>query len=90
MCIEWSPIADAVINMGVPTHVMRFSSGGAAVKDGGSSLLQFVSPLRQLDGAERWFITFYALPEGPRGGVSRRYAAKPPSGSFRPPDGPTP
>ncbi|MCP9274390.1 hypothetical protein [Mycolicibacterium arenosum] len=50
--------------MGVPTHVMQFSSGGAAVKDGGSSLLQFVSPLRQLDGAERWFITFYALPEG--------------------------
>lgn len=50
--------------MGIPTHVMEFSSGRATVKDGGSGRLQFVSPLRQLDGTERWFITFYALPAG--------------------------
>lgn len=50
--------------MGVPTHVMEFSSGRATTKDGGSSLLQFVSPLRQMNGTERWFITFYALPAG--------------------------
>ncbi|WP_301121588.1 hypothetical protein [Mycolicibacterium fortuitum] len=50
--------------MGVPTHVMEFSSGWATTKGGGSSRLQFVSPLRQLNGTERWFITFYALPTG--------------------------
>lgn len=50
--------------MGIPTHVMEFSSGSTSVKGGGSSRLQFVSPLRQLNGAERWFITFYALPPG--------------------------
>lgn len=50
--------------MGVPTHVMEFSSGRASTKDGGSSLLQFVSPLRQLDGTDRWFITFSPLLPG--------------------------
>lgn len=50
--------------MGIPTHMMEYSSGGASVKGGGSSRLQFVSPLRQLNGNERWFITFYALPAG--------------------------
>ncbi|WP_135452615.1 hypothetical protein [Mycobacterium sp. DL99] len=50
--------------MGVPSHVMEFSSGWATTKGGGSSRLQFVSPLRQLNGTERWFITFYALPPG--------------------------
>lgn len=50
--------------MGVPTHVMEFSSGRATSKDGGSSLLQFVSPLRQLDGTERWFITVTPLLPG--------------------------
>ncbi|MCP2622055.1 hypothetical protein NLB33_04205 [Mycolicibacterium smegmatis] len=50
--------------MGIPTHVMEFSSGAASVKGSGSSRLQFVSPLRRLNGTERWFITFYALPPG--------------------------
>ncbi|MEX3656233.1 hypothetical protein ABFW14_14665 [Mycolicibacterium fortuitum] len=50
--------------MGIPTHVMEFSSGWATTKGGGSSRLQFVSPLRQLNSTERWFITFYALPAG--------------------------
>lgn len=50
--------------MGIPTHVMEFSSGRATTKDGGSGRLQFVSPLRRLNGTERWFITFYRLPEG--------------------------
>lgn len=50
--------------MGVPTHVMVFSSGSASEKDGGSSRLQFVSPLRRLNGAERWFLLFYPLPAG--------------------------
>lgn len=53
-----------VNSVGIQTHVMEFSSGRASTKDGGSRILQFVSPLRQLDGVERWFITFYALPEG--------------------------
>ncbi|MGK2853895.1 MAG: hypothetical protein ACSLE3_07280 [Microbacteriaceae bacterium] len=50
--------------MGVATHVMQFSSGWASTKGSGSSRLQFVSPLRQLNGVERWFVTFYALPAG--------------------------
>ena len=52
--------------MGVPTHVMEFSSGMASEKDGGSGLLHFQSPLRQLDGVERWFITLSPLPKGKR------------------------
>lgn len=50
--------------MGVPTHVMMFTSGSASEKDGGSSRLQFVSPLRRLNGAERWFLLLYPLPLG--------------------------
>lgn len=50
--------------MGVQTHVMEFSSGGASSKGGGSSRLQFVSPLRRLNGAERWFVLLYPLPPG--------------------------
>lgn len=50
--------------MGVPTHVMEFSSGWATTMGNGSGPLQFVGPLRQLNGTERWFITFYALPPG--------------------------
>lgn len=49
--------SDSVILMGVPTHSMEYSSGSASMKDGGSGLLQFVSPLRQLNGTDRWFIT---------------------------------
>lgn len=45
---------------------MEFSSGSASTKGGGSSRLQFVSPLRRLDGVNRWYITFYALPSGKR------------------------
>lgn len=52
--------------MGVPTHVMEFSSGMASEKDGGSGLLHFQSPLRQLDGIERWYITLSPLPAGKR------------------------
>ncbi|AER47736.1 hypothetical protein DORI_87 [Mycobacterium phage Dori] len=52
--------------MGVPTHVMVFSSGTASTKGGGSSRLQFVSPLRRLNGGERWFLLFYPLPPGKR------------------------
>ncbi|MGW4100614.1 hypothetical protein [Mycobacterium sp. NPDC004974] len=50
--------------MGVPTHVMVFTSGSASEKDGGSSRLQFVSPLRRLNGTERWFLLLYPLPPG--------------------------
>ncbi|QZH65020.1 hypothetical protein [Mycolicibacterium farcinogenes] len=50
--------------MGVQTHVMEFSSGGASSKGGGSGRLQFVSPLRRLNGAERWFVLLYPLPPG--------------------------
>lgn len=52
--------------MGVATHVMEFSSGWASTKGAGQGRLQFVGPLRQLDGADRWFVTFYALPPGSR------------------------
>ncbi|CPR69784.1 hypothetical protein [Mycobacteroides abscessus] len=52
--------------MGIPTHVMEFSSGRATTMDSGSGPLQFLGPLRQLNGTERWFITFYALPPGRR------------------------
>ncbi|MCB9441101.1 MAG: hypothetical protein H6523_12745 [Mycolicibacterium sp.] len=50
--------------MGVPTHVMEFSSGRVTVKGSGSGLLQFVSPLKQLTGVERWFVTLSKLPAG--------------------------
>lgn len=52
--------------MGVPTHVMEFSSGMASEKDGGSGLLHFQSPLRQLDGVERWYVALSPLPAGKR------------------------
>lgn len=58
--------ADNVIGMGKPTHAMAFSSGAASTKGGGSGRLQFLGPLRRLDGSERWFVTFYPLPEGRR------------------------
>ena len=45
-----APASDSVILMGVPTHSMEYSSGSASMKDGGSGLLQIVSPLRQLNG----------------------------------------
>src|SRR5690242_14831987 len=61
--------------MGVPTHVMEFSSGMASEKDGGSGLLHFQSPLRQLDGADRWFLSLSPLPEGKRYSEVRNVAA---------------
>lgn len=45
---------------------MEFSSGMASEKDGGSGLLHFQSPLRQLNGVDRWYITLFPLPAGKR------------------------
>lgn len=61
-----TPVPGRVLFMGVQTHVMEFSSGSASTKGGGSSRLQFVSPLRRLNGAERWFLLLYPLPAGKR------------------------
>ncbi|WP_078315393.1 hypothetical protein [Mycobacterium sp. D16Q16] len=50
--------------MGVPTHAMVYTSGGAATMDGGSGPLQFLGPLRQFGKNGNWFLLFYRLPEG--------------------------
>ena len=50
--------------MGVPTHAMVYTSGWAATMGAHADLLEFVSPLRRLNGAERWFLLLYPLPEG--------------------------
>jgi hypothetical protein len=52
--------------MGIPTHVMEFADGSAAEKGGGSGLLHFHSPLRQLNGVDRWFVSLSPLPAGKR------------------------
>lgn len=50
--------------MGVPTHVMEYSARSAATMGAGAGPLQFVGPLRVLDGDERWCVVLYALPPG--------------------------
>jgi hypothetical protein len=50
--------------MGVPTHVMVYSGELAVTMGNGSGPLQFLGPLGQLNGSERWYILFYALPPG--------------------------
>jgi hypothetical protein len=52
--------------MGRPTHAMVYTGGSAATMGAGAGPLQFLGPLRQLNGADRWYLTFYALPEGKR------------------------
>jgi len=53
-----------VIGMGIPTHVMVYSSGSAATMGSGAGPLQFLGPLRRLNGVERWYLLFYPLPPG--------------------------
>lgn len=50
--------------MGVPTHAMVYTGGSAATMDSGAGPLQFLGPLRVLNGTERWFLLFYPLPDG--------------------------
>ncbi|MGV0838482.1 hypothetical protein [Mycolicibacterium thermoresistibile] len=50
--------------MGVPTHVVVYSSGSAATIGAGAGSLQFLGPLRRLNGAERWYVLLYPLPPG--------------------------
>ncbi len=50
--------------MGVKTHVMVYTGGGASVMDGGAGPLQFRGPLGALDGVENWYVLFYPLPPG--------------------------
>lgn len=50
--------------MGVPTHVMVYTSGWSATMGAGSGPLQFLGPLRKLNGVDRWFLLFYPLPPG--------------------------
>ena len=50
--------------MGVRTHVMEYSGETVASMGRGVGPLQFLGPLRALNGAERWNIVFYALPPG--------------------------
>ncbi|SHX67378.1 Uncharacterised protein [Mycobacteroides abscessus subsp. abscessus] len=50
--------------MGIPTHVMEYSSGWAATMGGGSGRLQFLGPLSAFGKDGNWFVTFYALPPG--------------------------
>jgi len=52
--------------MGRPTHAMVYTGGSAATMGAGAGPLQFLGPLRQLDGTDRWYLTFFALPEGKR------------------------
>lgn len=57
---------DGVDDMGVPTHAMVYTGGGAVEKGGGSGRLQFQGPLRAFDGVENWCLLLYPLPEGKR------------------------
>lgn len=50
--------------MGIQTHAMVYTSGGAATMDGGAGPLQFLGPLRQFGKNGNWYLIFYRLPEG--------------------------
>ena len=50
--------------MGVPTHVMEYTSGSALAMDGGAGWLQFFGPLNMLGKKGNWYVVFFALPEG--------------------------
>jgi hypothetical protein len=45
---------------------MEFTDGWASEKGGGSGLLQFQSPLRQLNGVDLWYVSLWPLPAGKR------------------------
>lgn len=50
--------------MGKRTHAMVYTGGSAATMGAGAGPLQFLGPLRALDGVENWYLTFYPIPEG--------------------------
>ena len=50
--------------MGVPTHVMEYTSGSALAMGSSAGWLQFFGPLNMLGKKGNWFIRFFPLPDG--------------------------